>query len=190
MNITNCHNRIRFFPVVAGIFMVLLATCGVRVLGQSTVDTEFPEGFILYGRLHSGMVTNFHSSPDLFVGGIQVVPQVAVVPHLLRAGVVAGTFFTNSKMQGEFGPLVAVKLKTFFVNLQGTRAGSLGNLQLQLDHLWGTGRQRLMGGGIIFDAGNLITAGMTGHRDYRLKTWWFHTQIGVRISKKKKNPVI
>ena len=48
-------------------------------------DPEFPKNeFIMQLRLHNGMVTDFHSAPDLYVGGLQLVPQWTVVENLLR----------------------------------------------------------------------------------------------------------
>ena len=83
-----------------------------------------------------------------------------------------------------------LQLKTFNANLQGANVGSFGNLNLLVDHLWGTGKQRLLGGGIILDAGNLVTFGLTAHRDYGLNNWWFQSEVAIRISKKRKNPPI
>lgn len=163
---------------------------GLHSISYAQSDPEFPKGFIMYGKLHSGMVTNFTSAPDLYTGGFQLAPQVTVVPHLLRVGIIAGAFYTNKKINGEFGPSLSLKLKTLHARLQGEQVGSFGNINLLIDHLWGTGKQRLLGGGIIFDAGNLITVGLTGHRDYNLKTWWFQTEVGIRLSKKKKKPEI
>src|SRR5215831_8067330 len=76
-------------------------------------DPEFPKKeFIMHLPMHNGMVTDFHSSPDLYVGGLQLVPQWTVVENLLRVGAVAGGFYTNKKLQGLFGPTVSIKLKT------------------------------------------------------------------------------
>lgn len=153
-------------------------------------DTEFPKGFIMYAKLHNGMITDFTSRPDLYVGGLQLAPQYTLVPHVLRGGIIAGGFFANKKIQGELGPSLSFKLKSFKANLQGASVGSLGNINLLFDHLWGTGGQRLVGGGIVVDGGNLITFGITAHRDYGLNNWWFQSEIAIRISKKHKNPPI
>lgn len=163
---------------------------GFALYSPAQTDTEFPKGFIMYAKLHNCMTTNFTSAPDLYVGGLQLAPQYTVVPHLLRAGVIAGGFYGNKKIQGEFGPSLSFKLKTFNANLQGARVGSLGNLNLLVDHLWGTGKQRLVGGGLILDAGNLLTFGVTAHRDYNLNNWWFQSELAIRISKKKVTPPI
>lgn len=153
-------------------------------------DVEFPKGFIMYAKLHNGMITDFTASPDLYVGGLQLAPQYTVVEHLLRAGVIAGGFYAGKKIQGAFGTSLSLKLKTFNAKLDGASVGSLGNINLMVDHLWGTGKQRLLGGGIIADIGNLITIGITAHRDYGLNNWWFQSEVGIRISKKRKNPAI
>ncbi len=178
--LNNCFKKIFFIFLFTG-----AVTC---VQGQT--DTEFPKGFIMYGKVHTGMITNFASAPDVFVGGIQLAPQYTVVPHVLRIGAIAGGFYTNKKIQGEFGPSVSVKLKTFNAKLQGAKVGSIANINLLVDHLWGTNQQRLIGAGIIMDTGNLISIGLTTHRDYNLDTWWFQTEIGIRLTKKHKNTVI
>ena len=145
-------------------------------------DPEFSKGFIMHLKLHNGMTTNLTSSPDLFVGGLQLVPQITVVEHLLRAGAIADGFYTEKKLQAAFGPTISMKIKTFNAGI----FGSFGNLNLVLDHLWGTNHQRLAGGGLVAEVGNLFTFGITAHRDYNSDTWWFQNELGVRISKKKK----
>jgi len=159
------------------------------ICSNAQTDTEFPKGFIMYAKLHGGMVTDFTSYPDLYVGGVQLAPQLTIAEHVLRAGIIADGFYTNKKIQGAFGPSLSLKIKTFNANLQGAPVGSIGNINVIFDHLWGTDEQRLLGGGIIADL-SVITLGITAHRDYSLNTWWFQSEISIRISKKHKNPVI
>lgn len=152
------------------------------VFGQ---DPEFPKKeFIMHLRLHSGMVTDFNSSPELYVGGLQLVPQYTVVENHLRAGAVIGGFYTGKKIQALFGPTVSLKLKSFALK----NLGSGGNLNLSVDHLWGTGKQRLIGAGINADLLNLMVIGLSAHRDYKLKNWWLQATVALRISKLKKIP--
>lgn len=179
----------RMSHYISRISLLLIICCTLQNCFAQQ-DPEFPKGFIMHAKLHSGMTTDFTAYPDLFVGGIQLHPQYTVVPHLLRAGLIAGSFYSEKKIQGEFGPTVSFKIKTLKANLRGAEVGSIGNINLQLNHLWGTGKQRLLGGAIIFDAGNLITVGLSANRDYLLKTWWFQSEFGIRISKKHKNPDI
>lgn len=148
-------------------------------------DPEFPKNeFIMHLRLHNGMVTDFHSSPDLYVGGLQLVPQWTVVENLLRIGAVAGGFYTNKKLQALAGPTVSIKLKTFSLK----NFGSGGNVNLSLDHWWGTDQQRLLGGAINVDLLNLFVTGISVHRDYNLNSWWIQGTVAFRISKVKKIP--
>jgi hypothetical protein len=148
-------------------------------------DPEFPKNeFIMHLRLHNGMVTTFHSSPDLYVGGLQLIPQWTVVENHLRIGVVVGGFYTAKKLQGLAGPTISLKLKTFSLK----NLGSGGNINLSLDHLWGTEQQRLLGGSLNVDIFNLIVPGISVHRDYHLSSWWLQGTIAFRISKLKKIP--
>lgn len=151
-----------------------------RVVAQN--DPEFPKGFIMYAKLHNGMVTNFTNAPDLYVGGVQLVPLVTVVEHRLRAGIIADGFYTNNKIQAAAGPTLAWKIKT----INAGSFGSAANINLSVDHLWGTEDQQLFGAGINADLLNLLIIGITAHRDYNLNNWWFQSSLGIRVSKKKK----
>ena len=162
------------------ILTVLLGIICVQLQAQS--DPEFPKEFIMHVKLHNGMVTNFTQAPDIYVGGIQLIPQYTLVEKLLRGGIIADVYYVSKKIQAAFGPTISIKLKTF----KAAPFGSLGNLHLNIDHLWGTNKERLIGGGINADIGNKIVLGLTLHRDYNLNSWWIQNTLGYRISKLKK----
>jgi hypothetical protein len=145
-------------------------------------DPEFPKGFIMYLKLNNGLVTKFNSSPDLYTGGLQLVPQITLIEHKLRAGVSAGVFYTDKKLQLSGGPNLTLKLKTF----NAKQFGSIGNINISAEHLWGSGGQRLIGLGFNIDALNKIVISLTAHRDYNLNSWWFQNGVAIKISKKKK----
>lgn len=150
-------------------------------------DAEFPKEFIMHIRLHNGMITNFHGSTvDAYVGGIQAVPQYTFIANKLRGGLIAGAYYTGKKLQGEIGPTVSLKLKT--LDLKPITSG--GNIHLNFDYLFGTERERLIGGGINFDLINKVIVGFTAHRDYNLNTWWFQNSVAIRINKVKKSTTI
>jgi hypothetical protein len=133
-------------------------------------------------RMHNGMVTNFKSSPDVYVGGLQIIPEWTVVENHLRLGIVAGGYYTGKKLQALVGPTFSLKLKTIALK----NLGSGGNINLSIDHLWGTEQQRLLGGGLNVDLLNLIVIGASIHRDYHLNNWWLQGTVALRISKVKK----
>jgi len=163
---------------------IIIASLLLLALKMSAQDDpEFSKGFIMYLKLNNGLVTQFNSTPDLYTGGIQLIPEFTVVEHRLRAGAIAGVFYTDKKVQVAAGPIVSLKLKTFNVK----PFGSAGNINLTLEHLWGSGDQRLLGGGFNVDLLNKIVIGISAHRDYNLNTWWFQNGVAFRISKKKKS---
>lgn len=167
--------------------MKLHAICFILSLlilqcAKAQSDPEFKKAFIMHLDLHNGMQTNFKSGEDLFVGGIQLTPQWTLVPSRIRGGVKAGIFYNEQKVQTLFGPSISFKLKTFNASVFGTA----GNLHLSLDHLWGSGKQRLLGGGINLDLLNRIVLGPQLHRDYSRNNWWIQFKVGYRISKVKK----
>ena len=162
------------------LIIFILSISFQQVFAQT--DPEFPTGFVMHLKLHNGMITGFDAAPDLYVGGVQLVPQITVVEHLLRAGVAADGFYTGKKLQAAFGPVISIKMKTFNAGF----FGSAGNIHMMLNHLWGTNHQHLAGAGIIADLGNFLTIGLTAHRDYYFNSWLFQNELGIRISKKKK----
>ncbi|HKZ67625.1 MAG TPA: hypothetical protein VJ111_14765 [Chitinophagaceae bacterium] len=172
-NLINCR---MFFPM-------LLLFC-LTAQSQNADDTEFRKGWATYLKLDNGVISNFHSSPDLYVGGLQVNPQITVVEHKLRIGATAGFVYANKKIAGLFGPSFAFKLKSFNLkNLAG-----LANLQLIAEHNWGTEKQQLVGGGIGLELLQKAMLIFTAHRDYNLNTWWIQAHVGIRL-KKNKNKV-
>lgn len=166
---------------------VLLVLCILFSNIVQAQDPEFPKKeFIMHIRLHSGMITSFNASPELFTGGLQLIPQFTIAENKLRAGMIADVFYTGKKLQAAFGPTFSWKIKTLAAN----NLGSVGNLNISFDHLWGTGKQRLIGGGFQADIVNKIVAGISLHRDYKLKNWWLQSTVAFRISKVKKiNPI-
>ena len=163
------------------IFFSILIVSSFHLNAQ--VDPEFPKEFIMHLKLHNGMSTNFKSTaPDLYIGGLQLVPQYTIIAKHLRVGIIVDGFYTGKKIQGAFGPTVSLKLKT----LAAKPFGSAGNINLSLDHLWGTEKQHLFGGAINADIGNIIVLGISLHRDYNLNNWWLQQSVGFRISKVKK----
>ena len=130
------------------------------------------------------MVTNFTNTSDVYVGGIQLIPQYTFVPTKLRGGIIGDVYYTGKKIQAAFGPTISFKLKTF----RAAPFGSVGNLNINIDHLWGTNKERLFGGGMNMDLGNKIVIGLSAHRDYNLNTWWLQNTLAIRISKVNKLP--
>ena len=147
-------------------------------------DPEFAKGFIMHLRLHNGVVTNFHGgASDEYVGGISLIPQVTLIDHKLRGGIIADGFYGGKKFQAAFGPTVSLKLKS----IKAGPLGSAANIHLNFDYLVGTEKERLIGGGINADVLNWIIIGLSAHRDYNLNTWWFQNSVAIRLSKIKKD---
>lgn len=161
---------------------LLLFFCLYGANLSAQTDTEFPKEFIMHLKLHNGMVTNFTNAPDGYAGGLQLLPQYTIVKNKIRGGVVADGYYTGKKFNAAFGPTLSFKLKTIKLAPFGTG----GNIHINIDHLWGTNKERLLGGGINIDIANKIVLGLTAHRDYNLNTWWFQNTLGLRISKVKK----
>jgi len=147
-------------------------------------DPEFPKEFIMHHNIQQGLITNFHSTqPEFYQAGLYIIPQYSIVKNLIRGGVIAGAAYAARTIDGYAGPTVSIKIKT----LMAEPAGSLGNIHLRVDHLWGTGKQTLAGGGVVADLANRLILGLHAHRDYKLNQWWFQNSLAFRISKLKKS---
>ncbi len=157
----------------------ILAVLCFSFLSATAQQTEFPREFVTHIKLHSGMVTT--GGADLFLGGLQLIPEYTLIEHKLRGGIIAGAFYSYSEINGLFGPTLSLKLTDF----QGGHFGTLGNLHLNFDHLWGTDKQRLVGAGFNLDLLNKLVVSLTGHRDYKWDQWWIQSGIAFRISKVK-----
>jgi hypothetical protein len=166
--------------VIATLLSFILA---LSVRAQN--DPEFPKGWVLYLEAQQGMSTDFHATADTYVGGLGLSPAITLIPQHLRLGTTADLLYTNKKILAVFGPRVAWKLKTFNLN----PLGSIMNLHLRLEQLWGTEKQSVFGGGPVVEAGQLFTLSLTAHRDYRLNYWWFRTGLGFNLLyQKRKSP--
>ena len=162
-------------------FSIILLSFSFQLTAQQ--DPEFPKEFIMHVKLHNGMVTNFKGNGvDMYVGGIQFIPQYTIIPHAIRGGLLLDGYYTGKKLQGAIGPTLSFKL----LSLYAKPFGSAGNIHINIDHLWGSEEQRLLGGGINADIGNRLVLSLLLHRDYNLNTWWIQSAVGVRLSRLKK----
>ena len=169
---------------IAPLLLLFISFC--QLMAQTNQDPEFPKEFIMHLKLHNGMVTNFTHGPDLYTGGIQLVPQYTIVKKVMRAGIIIDGYYTSKKLSAAVGPTITFKLKT----LNTAPFGSAGNINISFDHLWGTNKEQLVGGSINADIGNKLLLGLSIHRDYNLNTWWLQNTLGLRISKPKKQTEI
>ena len=144
-------------------------------------QTEFPKEFILHAKLGSGAIATPRFS-ELFVASLDLRPQYTLVKNRLRGGLAAGGFYTGRKVHAMYGPTVSLKLTEF----KGGYFGSLGNVHLNVDHLWTSDHRRLFGGGVNLDLLNKLVIGFSGLRDYRNNNWWWTTSIALRLSGAKK----
>jgi hypothetical protein len=166
-------------------FLLFLGTCFLSQFINAQADPEFPKGWVFYVETEQGMATTFHSSPDTYIFSLGASPAVTIIPGRLRLGATADLLYTNKDFSAVFGPALAVKLKTIHLG----RLGSLLNLQMRLEQLWGTDKQKLFGGGPLIEVGQLLSFSLTAHRDYYLNYWWFRTGIGFNLfHKKRKSP--
>lgn len=183
------NNRVVFFgykhPLMIQFFKAVTLTCFTCITlfatAQKKDDTEFQKGLALFFKLNNGIVTNFHLAPDLYTGGMAINPQYTVVEHLLRLGANAGFAYTNKKISGLFGPMLALKFK----NLDIKTFGGFANFQLIAEANWGTNKQQMAGGGIGIEILQKALLSFTAQRDYNLNSCWLQTHFAIKLNKKK-----
>ena len=161
--------------------LILSACCSLVIAGLFAQDTEFPREWEIQLKLTNGMITNFKAAaPDSYTGALGLAPQYAVIAHKLRVGAVAMAMYNNKQAGGLFGLSSALKLASL-----GTKLFGVGNIHLQVEHLWGTDKQVLLGGGPYVELGHKVLLGITAHRDYNRNGWWFQSAIGIKLNKTK-----
>lgn len=160
-----------------------LLLLGSSVCAQKNDDPEFTKGWLFVTKLNNGLSTGFKSNtPDMYLGGLSLNPQVTVIENRLRLGANAGLVYNDKKMSGLFGPMAALKVKTFNTKYMGSYA----NLHLIAEANWGTGKQKMAGGGFGVEVFKKLHLGFTAQRDYSLNNWWLQTFIGIKLNKSKK----
>ena len=100
--------------------LISFACSFIFLFAAAQQDPEFPKGWVMYLTEHHGATTNFTIAPDLFVSGLNLSPQVTVVPGHLRLGATADGIFSNKKFDGLFGPNIALKLATIGATGKGS----------------------------------------------------------------------
>jgi hypothetical protein len=145
---------------------------------------EFDKGMVLNLEILQGF-TKAKSFAELYLAEIRLSPQWTVAPGILRAGATGGVLYNNQKVSAFAGPSVALNLKTITMK-PGAIGGSLANVQLVIEHLWGTNEQRLLGGGFRTEIGKKLLLSLLTHRDYNLNYWNVEFGIGINLGPRKK----
>lgn len=166
------------------LFTLLVSLCCLQAYSQQP-PTEFAPGAVLNLELLHGF-TKAEGSPELYLADLRISPQWTVAPGVLRAGITGGVFYNNTSLSAFAGPNLALKLKT----VNAGQMGSLLNVQLLLEHLWGTKEQKLIGGGLRTEIGRKLLLSILTHRDYNLKYWNVQFGMGINFVRKKSSPII
>lgn len=148
----------------------------------SQTDPEFPRGAVLYLSAQQGLNTSFDASADHYIGGMGISAQYTVLPRHLRLGAGGELVFTNKDFSVLAGPRMAWRISTF----QMKSLGSLMNLQIQAEHLWGTDDQKLIGGILGLEIFQMLSVQLLAHRDYEHDAWWYRAGIGWNLLRKKR----
>jgi len=161
-------------------FIFLIALLPAQLFAQ----TEFKKRSQLLALEFLQGFNRPQGGPELYLADLRLAYQYTVVPGILRLGATAGGAYSNRTASAFAGPTAALRL----LNLN-TEMGSVANLQLLLEHLWGTGHQKLAGGGLRAALGNTVLLSLLAHRDYHHDYWNFQFGIGINFIHEKIHPV-
>ena len=158
---------------------VLLFSLGVH---HSNAQ-EFPKGWVFPVELGQGFRALPLSDP-LYLASLHFAPSYTLVEGRLRIGGNLGAFYTSRRLDGGVGPRLAYNLYDKGQVLKS----SVYNVQLFTEHLWGFRQQRLLGGGVALEVGQLAIVSLQAYREYAAQqAWWFQTTLGINLFKKKKS---
>lgn len=141
---------------------------------------DFREKWVLPVGLSQGFIKS-RATPELFVGQLSLAPQWKLVDRTLRAGLLAGGFFTAGKVYGLAGPQLALKV----ARLGNVFTADVGNLHLTAHYQLGTGRQQLVGGGVHADLAEILLLSLTYQRDVHNRANWFQVGIAYHLFREK-----
>ncbi|HEU4552788.1 MAG TPA: hypothetical protein VFS25_08135 [Chitinophaga sp.] len=166
-----------------------LATCifsAGLLFSHYTAAQEFPKGWVFPLELGQGAVTTFNHAPDLYLGSLTFTPQYTLIKSRLRIGPAVAGAYTNKRIYGLAGPHLALML----TDKPKVLLSTVLNIQLTAEHLWGTSEQRLAGGGLTAEVGQMATFSLKALRDYHLNSWWLQAAIGINLfmQKPSENP--
>lgn len=163
---------------------ILLLLLGFCLYGKAQQPPlEFEKGWVLNLELLQGF-SKAKKIPELYLADLRLSPQWTLAPGILRAGVTGGLLYNNTKLAAFIGPNAALNIKTMKTK-PGSLSGSILNVQLLLEHLWGTEDQRLLGGGIRTEIGKMLLLSILTHRDYNLNYWNVEFGVGINFIRKK-----
>jgi hypothetical protein len=145
-------------------------------------NPEFSRGFIFYGGLSQGINSRFDHSPDYWMGSLSLFPAYAIAPGHVRAGVQTELTYTMKNASFLAGPRIDIRM----ANLKLGNLGTAGNFHMGVEHLFGTGQQRLFGIITAFELFKMLSLDVRVHRDYRQERWWLRTGIGYNFLRKKR----
>jgi hypothetical protein len=144
---------------------------------------EFDKGWVLNLELLQGF-SKAKKTPELYLADVRLSPQWTIAPGILRAGITGGLLYNNTKLAAFAGPNAALNIKTLKTK-PGSLNGSILNVQLLVEHLWGTEQQRLLGGGLRTEIGKMLLLSILTHRDYNLNYWNVEFGVGINFIRKK-----
>ena len=163
---------------------ILLITC-FPLPAFSQNDPEFPKGFVAYISAQQGVTSSFSPAPDYYNAGAGLITMHTVVPGYLRLAGGLELAYYKKQFSLLYGPRLAWKIKT----IELKRFGSIANIQLQAEHLWGDDEQKMAGLFVLAEIIQKFSIHISGHRDYALGEWWLRAGVGFNIlHKKRKSP--
>lgn len=156
------------------LFLLLLA------LSLSASGQDFNEKMVLPIELSQGFIKS-RATPELFVGQLSLAPQWKLIDRTLRAGLIAGGFFTAGNIYGLAGPQLALKI----ARLGKVFTADAGNVHLSANYQFGTRQQQLVGGGIHADLAEILILSLKYQRDVHNQANWFQFGIAYHLFREK-----
>jgi hypothetical protein len=165
-----------------GVLSIVLSLFLTKVYTQ-----EIPRGFVLPVEVTQGFRSVPGMNNQFYIAALRIQPMHAVLDNNVRIGLTASLDYSNPTVDLLAGPRLSYRIMN---NM--TLLGSIFNLQICGESLWGTREHKLWGLGGVLEGGPVIIT-IRGNHEYEFKEFWFEASVGLNIDtffkKKDEDPL-
>ncbi len=150
------------------------ALIGLSGVGEG-ISQEIGRGFVLPVTFGQGFRSSSNMDAELYLATVRTQPSITLPGNKVRLGLTGLGTYANPGVDVVLGPAAALRLYT-----KNTDFGTLFNVQLTAEALWGTSATKLWSGGFLVEL-NPVLFSFRFFREYEHRENWLEAGIGVNL---------